>query len=362
MSSIDQLDKNFQVKSIIRDKLNFFSSLDAPFRIHGLISTEEGFVRMPKETAAAVNEGVSVLFRSTAGGRLRFRTDSPQIAIRAKMANIGKMPHFALSGSAGFDLYEDNFCRDGLYQGSVYCGTFMPPFDIVDGYESMITLLGVKERDLTIHFPLYSDVLSLEIGLCEGSSLLPAADYARNLPIVYYGSSITQGGCASRPGNCYENIISRRLSCDHVNLGFSGSARGEDVIADYIADLPMSIFVYDYDHNAPSVEHLRSTHEPMFRRIRRKNPLLPVVMVSRPQPNPTEEELLRRDIVRATYENALTDGDKNVWFIDGTQIMRQFGGDSGTVDNCHPNDLGFMCMAKAIGDVVEQILNRLYPL
>lgn len=347
MSSIDQIDKNFEVKTVIEDVLNFFNSLDTPFRIHGLLSTEKGFMRMPTETAMAVNEGVAGLFRNTAGGRLRFCTNSSKVAIRAKMANIGKMPHFALSGSAGFDLYE----------GSIYRGTFVPPFDIEDGYESMITLPGTAERELTVHFPLYSDVISLEIGLCGGATLSPAPDYSRKLPIVYYGSSITQGGCASRPGNCYENIISRWLDCDHVNLGFSGSAMGEDVMADYIANLPMSIFVYDYDHNAPSVEHLRNTHGPMFRRIRRKNPLLPIVMVSRPQPNPTAEELLRRDIIRSTYEEALAAGDRNVYFIDGTAMLRQFGGDSGTVDNCHPNDLGFMCMAKSIGSVVEEILN-----
>lgn len=351
MNSIDKIDKNFEVKTIIEDALNFFSSLDAPFRIHGLISTEKGFARMPEDKAAAVSEGVFRLFRSTAGGRLRFRTDSPKVAIRARMANIGKMPHFALSGSAGFDLYE----------GCTYRGTFMPPFDITDGYESMIWLPGIKERELTIHFPLYSDVLSLEIGLCDGASLLPAADYAHPLPVVYYGSSITQGGCASRPGNCYENIISRRLDCDHVNLGFSGSAQGEDTMADYIAGLPMSIFIYDYDYNAPNVKHLQDTHQPMFRRIRERNPLLPVVMISRPQPNPTAEELLRRDIIRATCQEALSAGDENVYFIDGSQMLHQFGGDSGTVDACHPNDLGFMCMAKSIGDVIEQIFKSAPP-
>ena len=77
-------------------------------------------------------------------------------------------------------------------------------------------------REYTIHFPLYSEVVSLEIGLCDGSSLLPARDYRTQLPVVFYGSSITQGGCASRPGNSYDNIISRDLDCDHVNLGFSG--------------------------------------------------------------------------------------------------------------------------------------------
>lgn len=347
MSSIEKIDKNFEVKNIVGDDIIFRNCLDAPFRIYGLISTQDGFVRMPAKTAATVNEGVLNLSRSTAGGRLRFRTDSPRIAVRAKMANIGRMPHFALSGSAGFDLYESN----------VYRGTFMPPFDIQDGYESTMSLPDVREREITIHFPLYSDVLSLEIGLCAGASLLPAADYRHKLPVVYYGSSITQGGCASRPGNCYQNIISRRLDCDHINLGFSGSARGEDSMADYIADLPMNVFVYDYDYNAPDVDHLKKTHQRMFQIIRAKNPLLPVVMVTRPQPNPGEDDYARRSVIMATYQAAVAEGDKNVYFVDGTMLLHRFGGDSGTVDACHPNDLGFMCMAEGIGTILEKLLS-----
>lgn len=346
MSSIEKIDKNFEVKTTIEETLTFRCCLEAPFRIYGLLSTEKGFARMPEEIAAATNDSVANLFRNTAGGRVRFRTNSPKIAIRAKMANIAKMPHFPITGTAGFDLYE----------GSTYRGTFVPPCDIQDGYESMIDLYDIREREITVHFPLYSDVLSLEIGLCTGSSLLPGADYAGELPVVYYGSSITQGGCASRPGNCYENIISRELNCDHVNLGFSGGARGEEIIADYIAGLKMSVFVYDYDHNAPNVEHLRNTHNRMFQTIRAKNPLLPIIMTNRPQPNPSPEEYTRRSIIMATYQEARDAGDKNVYFIDGSMMLHQFGGDSGTVDACHPNDLGFMCMAKTIGTVLKKVL------
>lgn len=346
MCSIEKLDKNFAVRTDIGEELVFHNCLDAPFHVYGLIAAKQGFIRMPEDIAKTVNENVSVLFRNTAGGRVRFRTDSPRIAVRARMANIGRMPHFALTGTAGFDLYGDG----------AFLGTFVPPFDIEDGYESVIALPGIRQREIVIHFPLYSDVISLEIGLCAGALLLPAGDYRTTCPVVYYGSSITQGGCASRPGNCYENIISRRLGCDHINLGFSGGARGEDAIASYIAGLPMSAFVYDYDHNAPSVEHLGNTHWRMFQIIRSQNPHLPVVMVSRPQPNPTGEEYQRLGIVTATWQKAMEAGDRNVYFVDGTMILRQFGGDSGTVDACHPNDLGFMCMADAIGAVLEKIL------
>lgn len=346
MSSIEKIDKNFEVKTTVEDTLAFRNCLEAPFRVYGLLSTEKGFARMPEEVAAATNESVANLFRNTAGGRVRFRTNSPKIALRAKMANIARMSHFPITGTAGFDLYE----------GNTYRGTFVPPYDIQDGYESMIDLYSIKEREITIHFPLYSDVLSLEIGLCRGASLLPGADYLGDLPVVYYGSSITQGGCASRPGNCYQNIISRDLNRDHINLGFSGGARAEEVIADYIAGLKMSIFVYDYDHNAPDPDYLRRTHSRMFQTIRSRNPLLPIVMITRPQPNPGPEDYTRRSIIMATYQEARAGGDENVYFVDGSMMLHRFGGDSGTVDACHPNDLGFMCMAKTIETVLRQIL------
>ena len=118
----------------------------------------------------------------------------------------------------------------------------------------------------------------------------------------------------------------------------------------------MSAFVLDYDYNAPTPEYLEETHSAFFNIIREANPSLPVIMLSRPQPNPGDEELLRRDIVKHTYENAVRNGDKNVYFTDGTGILRIFGGDSGTVDNCHPNDLGFFCMAKALEPVLKAVL------
>ena len=345
MSGIEKIDRNFEVKTVLSDGVYYFNCLEKPFRVYGLISSQDGFVRMPQDIADSVNNGVKGLNTNTAGGRVRFVTDSPEIYIRAQMRSIGKMPHFALTGSAGFDLYAD----------SVYSGTFVPPFDIKNGYESCLRLSGKREREITINFPLYSGVVSLEIGLCAGSLLSAPEDYKISCPVVYYGSSITQGGCASRPGNSYQSIISRRLGCDYINLGFSGSARGEDEIAEYIAGLEMSAFVYDYDHNAPTAEHLRSTHARMFGIIRDKNPKLPVIMLSRPHSRLTTEEKTRRDIIMQTYINARAAGDENVYFIDGGGIFNIFGGDSGSVDGCHPNDLGFMCMAHALGAVLEKL-------
>ncbi|MBO5745742.1 MAG: SGNH/GDSL hydrolase family protein [Clostridia bacterium] len=356
MSDITKIDKNFAVQPVEAGaETVFFNCLEEPFKVYGLIFPENGddvFHRMPYEVAKATNEGVDTLNHHSAGGRVKFRTNSPYIIIRAKEPAIYRAPHFTLCGSAGFDLYKE---VDGE---ALYVNSFMPPYDMKDGYEAKReTGLG-EETDITIHFPLYSRVQSLEIGIAVGSTLKPAAEYKYDVPVVYYGSSITQGGCASRPGMAYQNIISREISCDHINLGFSGSAKGEDAIAEYIAGLKMSVFVYDYDHNAPSVEHLQNTHNRMFSIIREKNPELPIVMVSRPKGVLAPDEIKRRDIIKATYEEAKAKGDRNVWFIDGSAMMRFKGGNEGTVDNCHPTDLGFRRMADVIGEKVKEILEK----
>ena len=172
-------------------------------------------------------------------------------------------------------------------------------------------------------------------------------------PFVTYGSSITQGGCASRSGNAYPSILSRRFSYDHINLGFSGSARAEDAIIEYLANLDMSFFIYDYDYNAPSNEHYAATHEKLFKAVRAAKPDLPILILTRPHYYLNSVGVARREIALKTYENAIAAGDKRVWFMDGPQLMALCK-DEGTVDNCHPTDFGFASMAKTLGDFMEE--------
>lgn len=127
-------------------------------------------------------------------------------------------------------------------------------------------------------------------------------------------------------------------------------------MAEYISGLSMSAFVYDYDYNAPDEGHLQNTHARMFNTVRAKNPQLPIIMLSCPQ---SQAERIVQAPPRYHHAHIYVSagaGDNNVYFIDGGEILNIFGGDSGTVDNCHPNDLGFACMAKAIGDVLQNIL------
>ena len=279
VKSIGDIDRNLRVEtSLDLPATDWRSAKCGAFQLYGLYQplSEGVFRRMPEAIAAETNEGVAHLHTNTAGGRIRFRTNSRFVALKVVMPNPCVMPHMAALGSAGFDLY----LSDG--QTARYRGSFFPPVDIRGGYESVVWFESGDERDILLHMPLYSGVGELYIGLEAGASLLPGGSYRAEKPVVFYGSSITQGGCASRPGCAYTNLISRLLNVDHINLGFSGSARGESVIADYMASLEMSAFVCDYDHNAPSPEHLEKTLWPLYEAIRRSHPEIPFLFVSKP--------------------------------------------------------------------------------
>ena len=335
----------------------FHNVKEAPFSIYGLYrpSTEPVFKRIPDELGQSVSDGVAYLYRNTAGGRVRFATDSPYLILRMKTHKVHKFAHMTATAGAGFDLYED----DPQTKLSRFIHAFIPPATMTAGYESKYSNPDGKLHCYTLNFPLYNDVDELWIGVKEGSTLSEGLSYDGEKPIVYYGSSITQGGCASRPGNAYESVICRRLDRDYLNMGFSGSAKGEPQLAEYFATLPMSLFVCDYDYNAPTVEHLEATHYPFYEIIRAKNPTVPYLMVSRHTAQGNVPHIdRRRAVIRASYEKAKASGDENVYFLDGNSFFPDEWRDACTVDTTHPNDLGFYFMARAIGDAIAEILKK----
>lgn len=348
-------DKDLTVEKKIRmDGLEFFNINTQPFEIRGVFYENGKYRRLPESLGESLNEGLKYNYTNTSGGRVRFKTDSSVIAISVKMNGICKMSHCALTGSTGFDMY---YNEGEKYK---YFGTFIPPFDVTDeGFESKHDFKTTKLREITINFPLYSGVSEFNIGVCEGSILEKPNVYKCETPIVYYGHSITQGGCASRPGNSFPSIISRRFDIDYINLGFSGGAKGEKEIAEYISELDMSLLVYDYDHNAPNFEYLKETHEKMFKIIRNKHPNLPIIMMTTTaMPRFDIDHKERKEVVYQTYKNAVDNGDENVYFLDGNTIYSICGDDdfSGTVEGNHANDLGFTFIAKVLGDMIEKIL------
>ena len=356
-----ETDRNMIAAEADENGIVWYDVTGEPFDLYGFYDTKP-FMRLPEDVAAATNPGVKRNNYHTAGGRVRFSTDSSRICVRAEMPYVTKYVHMPMTGSSSFDLYVDT------EYGSKYRACYKPDVHIKDGFTGEIKLPKTEKTVYyTMNFPLYSPVTKLEIGIDAGSVLGHGMKYLPVLPVVYYGSSITQGACASRPGLCYESIISRRLNIDHINLGFSGNALAEDTIVDYMKTIKMSCFVSDYDHNAPNPEHLKATHLKMYKAIREAQPDIPYIMLSKPDfifheigssLSGSDDAIKRRRIIEDTFRYARENGDKNVWYIDGDGICRGVDEDSCSVDSTHPNDIGFMKMADAIGRIIRRAMRR----
>lgn len=358
MSTVEmnKIDKNFAGEEIKYEGLTMYPIKDKRFSIYGLYHPyeEHGFIRMPHEEAEKMNDGIRTLYKCTAGGRVRFCTDSSRIFLRSIISTISKLDHMPRTGVSCFDLYVDGEYYDTFRHGMLNgLGKSTVP---ENAYDSSLKFPSKKMRDILIHFPLYNSVDDAFIGLEDDAVLLPAKAYRHKKPIVFYGSSITQGACASHPGNAYCNMLSKRLDADIINLGFSGSCRAEVEMIEYIATLNMGILVYDYDHNASDLDWLKKTHERGFQMIREKNPELPIVLITAADRKLDLSE--RRAVIFQTYENAIEAGDQNVYFIDGSKIYEPVGRGLCTVDAVHPNDIGFLMMANAIEPVLQAIYNK----
>ncbi|MDR6551888.1 SGNH/GDSL hydrolase family protein [Paenibacillus qinlingensis] len=315
-----------------------------PIKIYGLQHRllPHRFWRLPEEILAIASEGVAKRAKSPVGGRIRFRTDSSKITINMKLKNNNVDWAIPLSGSAGADVYI------GMKMNIRYAGLIAPKSYEVE--TATLTFEKNKEvEDITIHLPRNVELEDVQIELEDDARLEAPTPYTFEIPMVFYGSSITEGGCATRPANAYTALLSRWLDADYINLGFSGSAKGEPELAAYIAGLEMSVFIMDYDHNAPTVDHLERTHEPFFKEIRKAQPELPILFLTKPDFDlKPEEAAQRRAIIQRTYGNAKAAGDEFVHFIDGERFFGETNRESCTIEGCHPNDLGFMRMAEVI--------------
>ena len=354
-----KMDKNFRTENADIDAYDWYDIQSELFSLHGVYfdENEKIFTRMDKESRESVSAHVGVLATYTAGGRIRFRTNTPYIAIYSTQP-------CALNPNKGTLV---NYCGFSYYANGVFCGATCPnPKGIyIDGqrefsYDGVIhvrydIVKTEKIYDAEIYFPLYNGVNSIKIGIKKGSMLEKAKPYTYERPVVFYGSSITHGGCASRPGTDYVNKISRMLDCDIMNFGFTGNAKGEENMARYMANIKASVYVLDYDYNAPSVEHLEKTHEPFYKKLREKNPDTPVVFISSPNPRYRIDGAKRFETIKRTYENAVKNGEK-VALIDGTTFFGENDLGDCTVDGVHPSDLGFDKMTKVIAPVIEKFL------
>jgi hypothetical protein len=269
---------------------------------------------------------------------------------------VGRASHLTLISSAGFDLYVDSEF------GGRFVQEFRMPHTMDKTYEQILQLECGRMRSYTINFPVHSVVESLEVGVAPGATIKEATPYRNVDPVIIYGSSIVHGSAAFRPGLIYPAILSRDLNVDFYNQGYSGNAKGEATHAKYLATLPMSVFVCDYDHNAPNPEHLEATHHRFYEIIREKNPDVPYIMITRPNyftaRKNGEDIMKRRDVIMRSYLKAREKGDKNVYFIDGMSFMTAPHQYDTVVDGIHPGDAGFMRMADSVGTVIRHIWEK----
>ena len=323
---------------------------DAPLKVFGIpfFDQKKKLERVPAEVVELV-PGVAPMAGNCPGATVAFKTDSPTFTVRVKLKT--------LKVDVGQGIFSAQAAQVllGERQTARHLGVVYPKDYQTMEFEKTFQKSPQLEQ-ITVMLPRFDATESLEIDLEEDATVLAPTPYRYKKPVVFYGSSITEGACCNNANCSYNTILSNWLDFELYNLGFSGRARGELEMADYINTIDMGAFVFDYDHNAPSVDHLAATHKPFFDRIREKHPDIPILMMSRPAEVYSEKMVQRRAIVRATYEAALAAGDKNVYFLDGETFYGDTDRNLCSADNCHPNDLGFYRMATVIRPTMEKIL------
>lgn len=349
-------DPNLRPKAIHEGPLSWYSPKDAPFQVAGLacFARDGLYRRFPKHPPFPLPESVDALADNPAGGQIRFRTTSQHLSVRVRLSGPAGMVHMPATGQCGVDCYL------GGAGSQRYVST--ATFDIAKtDYESPLFDLPTAElRAVTLNLPLYQGVDEVLIGLDHEAEIHPPAPWVDDRPLIVYGTSITQGGCACRPGMAYTNILSRRLNRECINLGFSGSGKGEPDVARNIAAIanPGAI-VLDYEANT-TPELLRETLVPFIGILRAAHPSVPILVLSaiRYAGETINPELVasrrgNREFQRETVETLRRQGDAQLFFHDGSALLGD-DFDECTVDGVHPTDLGFLRMANGL----EPILRR----
>lgn len=355
----EKLDENMRIAGETGQPMTWYSPKVAPFRLAGFAwFAQDGiYRRLPLRPSHPLSEAVDSFADCSAGGQIQFQTDSTRLYVRVVLRGPSSMNHMAATGQCGFD------CYIGPSNAQRYCRTTCFERDATS-YEAMLFHDFSREmRNIRLNFPLYQGVSDVLVGLEPGAEILAPPPYACEGRCVVYGTSITQGGCASRPGMLPTNILGRRLNVEFVNLGFSGSGRGEPEVAKIISEIEDPIcYVLDYDANALGIETFRITLPEFIRILRTAHPDLPIVVM--PSPNFAEEIFVpkalaetreRREFQRKTVEDLRARGDENIIYLDASRFLGD-DFDECTVDGCHPTDLGFLRIANGMEPLLRRVL------
>ena len=322
-----------------------------------LTETETLYERLPIFLKEQSRPAVWNLGKNTSGLAIRFKTNSSSISAKWEVTFDNHMNHMTDIGIKGLDLYA---CVDGSWR---FVNTARPT-----GKTNEVTIISNLEpidREYMLYLPLYDGVLDLQIGVdsisyIENPSLnLPIT----SSPIIVYGTSITQGGCATRPGMSYTNILSRSLNKEIINLGFSGNGQLDYEIADLMAErTDAGLYVLDFIPNV-SMEQLKDKFLPFVERLRAQNNDIPIlfmesVIFTHMQFDKEINKVVRdkNAELKRQFELLKSSGYKNIYYLSSDNYI----GDDGeaTVDGIHLTDLGFLRMAKVLLPVIETIISN----
>lgn len=358
--NIAEIDSNYASVTVEGYDFIFYDAMkDVPDMLEGLpFGKKDGkYCRVPQNKLDLVSAGVRGLSWNTAGVKLRFVSNTPALTVRYTPAHTLDIDNIPFTTRAGVDVYR----RKAGEEVFIHCGTLRYNGNSAESVKNALLCKSGNDTlyEYLINFPLYGGVSDFSVGIVKGSVFEKAPAHKVAKPVLFYGSSITHGSAASRPGMNYCSRVCRALDAEEINLGFAGNAKGEDIMAELIASLDLAAFVYDYDHNAPTLEHLEATHSRFFNIIREKHPELPVIIMNRPsgwESDNIEALRKRRDVIFATYEEAKKKGDKNVWFIEGETLFDGPDRFDCTSDLTHPNDCGFERMYLKVMPVIKEAL------
>ena len=319
----------------------------------GWSETARFYDRLPAKAEGVVRGPVWSLSRHSAGMAALFETDATKILARYRL-QTGRlaMPHMPATGVSGVDLYG----RDANGRWG-WIGVSRPGAQDVTATLADGLLPGY--RAYILYFPLYNGVESIKIGVPEGATFKPVAPRPAK-PIVYYGTSIAHGACASRPGMAFPAILGRWFDRPVINLGFSGNGRMDVEVADLLAELDASAFVIDCLPNMDGPAVTERT-EPLVQRIRKSHPETPIVLVEDRTyantpflPARRQRHDSSRAALRGAYDRLTAAGVKNLHYVEGEDLL---GDDyEATTDSSHPSDLGMMRMAEALAPALKPLL------
>jgi lysophospholipase L1-like esterase len=322
----------------------------------GWLEPTNSYRRLPARAQADVPPSVWELSGSSAGLVVRFETTADRVSVRWTLTSESlAMPHMPATGVSGVDLY----VREAGSRTWRFAQNGRPGAREGNQAELRLGPAGTV-RQCLLYLPLYNGVRRVELGVEPGFELRPAPERPANQarPIVVYGTSIVQGGCASRPGLAYPAILGRRLERPVINLGFSGAGKMEPGVVKWLADLDPAVFVIDCLWNLsdgePAEVERRVTH--LVTTLRQAHPRTPVVLVGQSHfkrerhPTPLSQAQVRA--AEALVKSGLT----GVHWVDGAELLGTDG--EGTVDGVHPNDLGMLRHAEVLAPVLERLLTQ----